>query len=273
MTDIGIQWLCGVDHLEMENGKSGLCNTIKKLSILYTKVTQQGIQVVLKYLLALNILENYNTVEALVELAQSEKDSKQPGFYNKFSISTLYTSPYTPYRSESLQLALSLCHSLNHVSIHLTKGLKDSDLLCLRSIKILRKLKILGSRLWLPNETEITFDGGVAPLLQVFGKSLESLALEGLNLVRISVIIEFCPNLNVLYISDLTGSLENERNVFLVEKKPTIFKYLKILFCILKIPFDILLFCCLLLLLNTLHFLSVMRFLMRCYLRLLDITD
>ncbi len=67
MTDIGIQWLCGVDNLEMENGKSGLCKTIKKLSILYTRVTQQGIQVVLKYLLALNILENYNTVEALVE--------------------------------------------------------------------------------------------------------------------------------------------------------------------------------------------------------------
>ncbi|EFX87186.1 hypothetical protein DAPPUDRAFT_312676 [Daphnia pulex] len=128
----------------MGNGKSGLCETIKKLSILQTAVTQQGIQVALTHLQSLNILENFNTLEALVELSLSTIDSKPPGLYNnKFSISTLYTSPDKPYIR-----------------------LKDSDVLCLMSLKVLRQLKICKSNLWVPNDTEITFDGGVAPLLK-----------------------------------------------------------------------------------------------------------
>jgi hypothetical protein len=243
VTDTGIQWLCNVDYPGMGNGKSGLCETIKKLSILQTAVTQQGIQVALTHLQSLNILENFNTLEAFIELSLSTIDSKPPGLYNnKFSISTLYTSPDKPYISNSLCFALSLCHSVNHVLIHVTKGLKDSDLLCLMSLKVLRKLKIFKSNFWVPNDTEITFDGGVAPLLKVFGRSLETLALECFDLIRISTIMDFCPNLYALYMSDVTGSLENERHLFQSEKKPPVFKELKQLICILDVPVDILLF-------------------------------
>ncbi len=247
MTDTGIQWLCNVDYPGMGNGKSGLCETIKKLSILHTGVTQQGIQVALTHLQSLNILESFDILEALAELASStidSKESKPPGllYYDMISISTLYTSPDKPYISNSLHLALSLCHSVNLVLIHVTKGLKDSDLLCLMSLKVLRKLKIFKSNLWVPNDTEITFDGGVAPLLKVFGRSLETLALECLDLIRISTIIDLCPNLNFLGIRDVTGSLENERHLFQSEKKPPVFKELKQLFCILDVPVDILLF-------------------------------
>jgi hypothetical protein len=243
VTDTGIQWLCNVDYPGMVNGKSGLCETIKKLSILHTGVTQQGIQVALTHLQSLNILESFDILEALAELASSTIASKPPGLYNdKFSISTLYTSPDKPYLSNSLCLALSLCNSVNLVLIHLTKGLKDSDLLCLMSLKVLRKLKIFKSNIWVPNDTEITFDGGVAPLLKVFGRSLETLALECLDLIRISTIIDFCPNLKFLGIRDVTGSLENERHLFQSEKKPPVFKELKQLFCILDVPVDILLF-------------------------------
>ncbi|XP_046458339.1 uncharacterized protein LOC124205068 [Daphnia pulex] len=244
VTDTGIQWLCNVDYPGMGNGKSGLCETMKKLCICYTAVTQQGIQVALTHLQSLNILENFNTLEALVELSSSTIDSKPPGLYNnnKFSISTLYTSPDKPYISNGLHLALSICHSVSVVLIHVTKGLKDSDLLCLMSLKVLRQLKICKSNLWVPNDTEITFDGGVAPLLKVFGRSLEILTLECFDLIRISTIIDFCPNLNFLCIRDVTGSLENERHLFQTENKPPIFKELKKLFCILDVPVDILLF-------------------------------
>ena len=235
--------IMGIDDSGIGNDKSELCKTIEKLSILYTAVTQHGIQVVLTNLLSLKILENFNIVDALADLARrSGTDSN-----HMFSISTLYTSYDKPYyRSDSLRLALSLCHSISRVLIHVTKGLKDSDLLCLMSLKKLRKFEIFKSRFWMPNGTEITFDGGVAPLLKVFGKSLETLVLKGLDLVRISTIIDFCPNLIVLHISDVTGYLENERNLFQVEKNPPVFQKLKLLICvstgILKMPVDVLLF-------------------------------
>jgi hypothetical protein len=132
---------------------------------------------------------------------------------------------------------------MNHVSIHVAKGLKDSDLLSLLSVKMLRKLKIFKSRI--SSDCEITFDGGVIPLLKVFGSSLETLALEGLNFIRISSVIELCPNLNVLYISDVTGSLNNERDLFFrvgKNMKPPVFKELKILICVGEIPVEILIF-------------------------------
>jgi hypothetical protein len=114
------------------------------------------------------------------------------------------------------------------------------------SLKKLRKFEIFKSRFWVPNKTKVTFDGGVAPLLKVFGKSLETLVLKGLDLVRISTIIDFCPNLIVLHISDVTGYLENERNLFQVEKHPPVFQQLKLLICvstgILQMPVDVLLF-------------------------------
>ena len=60
---------------------------------------------------------------------------------------------------------------------------------------------------------------------------------------RISSVIELCPNLNVLYISDGTGSLNNERDLFFrVGKnvKSPVFKELSILICVGEIPVEIL---------------------------------
>jgi hypothetical protein len=240
VTDDGIRWLCaGVDFPGM--GISKLCKTIQKLSIFFTSVTKQGIQVALQNLLSLKVLDNFYIVDALVELAQSAIDSKQPGRYNNmFSISTLYTSN-APYKDNSLPLALSLCHSINNVSICVTKDLKDRDLLCLLSIKTLHKIDIYRSKLWvgLPNETGITFDGFVVPLLKVFGRSLKTLMLESLHLVCISSIIELCPNLTTLYIGGVLGSFKKERDLFKIEKKPPILKELKVLYCVAYIPVDI----------------------------------
>ena len=78
----------------------------------------------------------------------------------------------------------------------MAKGLKDSDLLCLLSVKMLHKLKIFKSRI--SSDCEITFDGGVTPLLIVFGSSLETLALECLDFIphfqRDRVVPQFeCP--------------------------------------------------------------------------------
>jgi hypothetical protein len=92
-----------------------------------------------------------------------------------------------------------------------------------------------------PNETEITFDGGVAPLLEAFGKSLETLSLEYFDSAPISTIAEFCPNLTWLHINNVTGSLDNERDLGCIKEKVPMFKDLKFLFCHDDIQPDILL--------------------------------
>lgn len=265
--DTGIYWLCGVDPA-MENGTSGLfetlhklwnsganvikhhgtqiadgksrlCRTLEKLNLFETNVTPQGVQIALKHLRSLTILDSFHIVEALVTLSKSAAVCD-----NKFSISKLRTSPGTSYIRDSLQLVLPICHSLNHISIYGTKGLKDSDLLCLKSLKMLRTLEINRCLLYAPKETEITFDGGVAPLLKVFGKSLETLGLECVDFVRISTVIDCCPNLIALVISGATGSRENERDLFQDSKKkpPAVFKELKKLKCFLEMQVECLLF-------------------------------
>lgn len=127
MTDTGIQWLCrGTDYPEMRKESPRLCKTLQRLSVLYTSVTQRGIQIALRHLLSLRVLKNYFTIEALVELAQRAIDSKRPGYYNdRFCTSILYTPRCNLFRSDSLRLALSLCHSVTRVGIHVIKGLKD----------------------------------------------------------------------------------------------------------------------------------------------------
>jgi hypothetical protein len=121
------------------------------------------------------------------------------------------------------------------------KGLKDSDLLCFQACINLQGLKMLKCLPFFPNETEITFDGGVAPLLEAFGKSLETLSLEYFDSAPISTIAEFCPNLTWLHINNVTGSLDNERDLGCIKEKVPMFKDLKFLFCHDDIQPDILL--------------------------------
>jgi hypothetical protein len=47
-------------------------------------------------------------------------------------------------------------------------------------------------------EIEVTFDGGVAPLLIVIGSSLTYLMISCFSVVNFSTIIEYCPNLSYL---------------------------------------------------------------------------
>ena len=246
MTDNGIQWLCyGGNYPGMGYGKPRLCKTLQNLNILRTSVTQKGIQVALRYLFSLKVLNSYNTFNALVELAQLAKDSNRPGLYNdKFSISILYTPCDHPISSESIRLALSLCNLVNRVAIHATEGLKDSDLLCLLSLNQLYGLRILESS----SKSEITFDGGVVPLLKNFGKSLGILSFQHFDSVRISTIAEFCPNLTSLKVNykarrPLRGgsSVDNESDILLMKDKLPLFKNLKTLFCEGDIQPDILL--------------------------------
>ena len=113
-----------------------------------------------------------------------------------------------PYEMESLRLAAALCPSVNVVHITLQPGLTDFELDGLLGLKTLRELKIEDQFVTVPeNEppqwkiNEITFDGGVLPLLKAFGSLLVRLTLSKLNIsVNICAILELCPKLEHLYI-------------------------------------------------------------------------
>jgi hypothetical protein len=81
---------------------------------------------------------------------------------------------------------------INIVPINIT----DSDFLSLLSLEKLRKLKLVGN---FCENSSVTFDGGVNPILKAFGNSsLKALSLSGLCDVNILVIAQLCPNLHSL---------------------------------------------------------------------------
>ena len=103
----------------------------------------------------------------------------------------------TQYTSGSLELAVSTCPFATQVNIITVKSLTDSDLQALLSLKSLHELQFNGCNY--EDECEITFSGGVTPLLKAFGSSsLKFLKLSYFPQVNIDVIIQHCPNLHSL---------------------------------------------------------------------------
>jgi hypothetical protein len=117
----------------------------------------------------------------------------------KYSLSSLYILENTIYKNQSLELSVLLCPNITKVHIIWREGrLTDADILSLRSLENLNTLEIKHNA-FLPG---LTFDGGVAPLLQTVGTTLKKLNLKGFfNDVDIQAIIESCPNLQSLTVS------------------------------------------------------------------------
>jgi hypothetical protein len=86
------------------------------------------------------------------------------------------------------------------VSIFAVKGLRDVDLLSLTPLKKLNRLHIYGQAK--AEKAEITFVGGVVPLLQTIGSSLELLDLTFFYTIDYWKVIKFCPNLISLIVND-----------------------------------------------------------------------
>ena len=198
MTDAGIQGLClSIDDLGKQCERLGQCKLIQKLMISYTKVTKKGIQMALENLPTLKVFECCSSVQALAEMHLSAYEHYLPDIpkYSLIDLHCTNESFDTPYRSGSLGLAASLCASVIRVRIVTQEGLSDIDLLGLLALENLRELSLGGGE-----ECQITFDGGVAPILEGLGKSLTSLTLAELPCVNIRAITEYCPNLRFLFL-------------------------------------------------------------------------
>lgn len=198
VTDAGIKGLClSIDDLGKEDKRLGQCKLIHKLMVSYTKVTQKGIIIALENLPILKVFECCSSVQALAEMHLAPYEDNIPDI-KKYSLIDLHCtneSFCTPYKSGSLGLASLLCSSVMKVRIVTQEGLTDIDLLGLLSLENLREFSLGGGE-----ECEITFDGGVAPILEAFGNSLTSLTLAELPCVNIRAITEYCPNLRFLFL-------------------------------------------------------------------------
>jgi hypothetical protein len=111
-------------------------------------------------------------------------------------------------------------------------------LLDLLSLKNLRNFKISGIS---PSNGNVTFGGGVTPILKAFGNSsLKAFSLSKLSDVNILVIIQLCPNLHSLDLIDnlsyFTAKLVKEW-VKTEPTEPQVFKQLEeLLLCGSGIP-------------------------------------
>lgn len=250
VTDVGIQWLCADDNPEMAKERPGQCKAIKKLNVCLTKVTEEGIKTALRNLPTLSaIIHETKIFQILVELTETTLDQNQkrvPFSLSRLIVSGLFLSTCL---SRNLGLTSSMCPSLHKIDMILEKGLTDIDLQCLTSLKMLREINFYRKTGEEREDIDITFDGGVAKLLEAIGRSLEKLGLSCFDVVNISTIIKLCPNLNFLAIHHTRDSgnrelLESEINRFKIEwsrEEKQMLKNLAVLFCGYNIPSELLL--------------------------------
>ncbi len=250
VTDVGIQWLCVENNLEKAKEKSGQCKAIIKLNVCKTQITKQGIKIALKNLPSLRTLfHDSNIFEVLVELSRTALVQNQKRVPFSLSWLIVYGTFLSSCLKFDLGLTSSMCPFLIKIDMVLEKGLKDIDLQCLTSLKMLREINFYRKKGEEREETYITFDGGVGKLLKEIGRSLEKLSLSVFDVVNISTIIELCPNLSILSIHHTSDSghkelTEEEISRFRLEwnkDNKQILKNLKVLNCGYNIPPDLLL--------------------------------
>ncbi len=187
----------------------------------------------LENLPALRVFEFDFPVQILAELHE-ECNFSNYQLISLYSADGYERSPCLPYKSGSLGLVASLSSSLTKVHIATLPGLTDQELLGLLQLRSLCELAILGETQ--RDKREITFDGGVVPLLKAFGNLLTSLSIVEVYGLRVNIraIVEYCPKLESLTLKDTgdyvtTPLYEDEQLPLKRTKKEIILKKLKVL--------------------------------------------
>ena len=230
ITDAGIQGLLcfssnSFHQLGNKNYGLGLCKSIEFLDIFGTLVTKKGIKFILANLPALVHFDCDFQMHVLAELLEESLQRKQPLNATKFTCLRNVGSSrhilHAPYKSSAIGLLATACSSINEMYIATDEIMenspskKDEALLQILNLQQnkLYKLGISGlGRYSLHFYPDITFNGGIFPLLTHFGSSLTSLTLENFLedkfSANIRTIVEFCPKLESLTLARVHCSLE-----------------------------------------------------------------
>ena len=198
----------------------GQCKSLRELHIHCPKVTKKGLQIALKNLPHLQILDHENLFEALTEFHQN---NQQP--LPQYSLVNLKLGPVMPeYRNDSLKFVASICPLVTKVDLHFQLiGIRitDEHLLGLLELETLHQLSI---KYYSYIDFSITFDGGLVPVFKAHGIFLQTLSISGSCLVvDLGLLMELCPNLRVLELN--TGFRQTDNS----ERTKTGFKQLEIL--------------------------------------------
>lgn len=202
VTDVGLLGLCcGIDSLGKENETLGKCKAICKLLTLGTRITERGIKIALLNLPFLKVWDVVS-IQLLVSIHQDDFLNNRKLNIPKYSLTQLELNERNckPYRNDYLKLIGSICPSVVKLKIGPNQDLNDKDFLGLMSYKNLTYLEICGFSEG--SDLQITFDNGIAPVLNTLGRSLQSLFLSCVHDVNIPAIIEHCPNLRSLHLDE-----------------------------------------------------------------------
>ena len=218
VTDSGIKGLCvSVDDQGIQHRRVGQCKSIDTLIIRHTKVTKEGIQIALENLPLLKIFAFCLPIHILAEIFKHYRvpPHSLADSVAKFGIveNCENCSIAFPYKIGSLKLVASLCSfTVTKLDLILQRGITDTELLGLLALEKIRELAICSET---NVSEEITFDGGVVPILSAFGNSLKCLKIAHLKTkIDIGAIIEHCTQLPTLYLywnESFKKRPENER--------------------------------------------------------------
>ncbi|XP_046440959.1 uncharacterized protein LOC124191946 [Daphnia pulex] len=188
------------------------CNSqssLQKLSVYGTEVTDSGIRFAIEHLPELKELNCDNESDILKAFRRIRKARES----NKYSLTKWIWNPQdeVSYEKGSVSLMVDMCPSIVRVCIREDdEGFTDEELLGFRKLKQLKHFEILIS--FLPSI--ISIRGGVIPLLQSLGLTLEHLILsEEVTSEEVYLIIESCPNIRRLLLLIKSTDLETPEPV------------------------------------------------------------
>ncbi|XP_046453643.1 uncharacterized protein LOC124201192 isoform X4 [Daphnia pulex] len=182
VTDSAMQVFC--------NGQSSL----HKLSVRRTAVTHIGIRFAIEHLPELKELDfdiKSDILQIFRGIRNDDRESK------KYSLTKLLMAMpnKVPYKKGSVSLMVDMCPSLVDLFVHVDDvGFTNEELLGFRELKQLKNLEIGFSF-----KSSVSIRGGVIPLLQARGHTLEELNVSmKVTSEEVYLIIESCPNIRRL---------------------------------------------------------------------------
>ncbi|EFX80501.1 hypothetical protein DAPPUDRAFT_304136 [Daphnia pulex] len=175
------------------NGQSSL----QKLSVRGTEVTLIGIRFAIEHLPELkeiNCKDESDILQIFRGIRNDDRESKKYSLAELIMLNRMWNVPdKVPYEKGSVSLMVDMCPSLVDVFIHVDdEGFTNEELLGFRQLQQLKNLKI-------DKWSSISIRGGVIPLLQARGHTLERLFLSiQVTSEEVFLIIESCPNIRCL---------------------------------------------------------------------------
>ena len=192
--------MCGGPSEEEQKklqGGRGQCKSIENLLISENDITHLGIQSALRNLPYLKTVDHASLIQALADLQHNQEPLPK---YGLISLKLTDIIPSPPYRHGSFELAASICPFVSNLELYINTisdlvTITDEELLGLFALKNLQKFTFHGI-FFNGNESLITFNGGIVPLLKANGMSLHYLKIyTTLFSVDVALLIELCPNL------------------------------------------------------------------------------